>query len=307
MSQHNKDIIASIYGRLTNEARKQGRQYAEVLQYYGMERFLDRLSKTQYADDFILKGGLVFYGWEIPMRRPTKDIDFLGFTDNHTEIIHKVIAEAIAVSVPDDGVNFDIDSLSIEETQVDADRRGIRAKFMGYLGRSEIRMQIDFGFSDEITSEATIISYPTLLKDMKPPLIKSYPVESVVAEKFHAMERYVETPSRWKDYYDVWLISEHFKLDSLSLQRAIERTFEVRNTPVPTGRPSSIAPELANQYDNSWKAFLKKNGLENGHTNEFPLFLNTLWEFLEFPLNGLKTKKSTESNRNWSPSKRKWI
>ena len=109
----------------------------------------------------------------------------------------------------------------MEVTQIDADRNGIRAIFLGYLGRAKIPIQIDFGFSDEITSEAVFSNYPTLLPGMAGPNIKGYPVESVVAEKFHTMERYAEMPSRWKDYYDIWLISENFEIDDQALQKTV--------------------------------------------------------------------------------------
>ncbi|HQX17815.1 MAG TPA: hypothetical protein PLA27_15435, partial [Anaerolineales bacterium] len=56
-----KNIAASILARLRNQSDEMNRPFAEVLQYFAMERFLHRLSKTRYADKFILKGGLLFY------------------------------------------------------------------------------------------------------------------------------------------------------------------------------------------------------------------------------------------------------
>jgi len=87
MTEAHKNTVASIQARLRNEAQGQGKPFAELLQYYGMERFLYRLSKSQYVDKFILKGGLLIYGWNIPLRRPTRDIDFRGYLDNNEEAI----------------------------------------------------------------------------------------------------------------------------------------------------------------------------------------------------------------------------
>ncbi len=70
---------ASIHARLKSEAERLGKPFAEVLQYYGMERFLYRLSKSEYVDKLILKGGLLLYGWNVPLRRPTRDMDFRGY------------------------------------------------------------------------------------------------------------------------------------------------------------------------------------------------------------------------------------
>lgn len=78
MKEPVKNIAASIMARLRNQTEISERPFAEVLQYYAMERFLYRLSKTSYADKFILKGGLLFYVWNLTMRRPTRDIDFRG-------------------------------------------------------------------------------------------------------------------------------------------------------------------------------------------------------------------------------------
>jgi len=58
-----KDIIniqASVRARLKNKAQETNRPFAEVLQYYGMERFLYRFGRSKYADKFILKGALLF-------------------------------------------------------------------------------------------------------------------------------------------------------------------------------------------------------------------------------------------------------
>ena len=93
MSEHPRNITASIHARLANEARKLGKPFGEVLQYYGMERFLYRLSKTRHIENFILKGGLIFYSWGIPQRRLTRDIDFLGLLENQKDIITQVIAD----------------------------------------------------------------------------------------------------------------------------------------------------------------------------------------------------------------------
>lgn len=61
MKEPVKNIAASILARLRNQSDEMNRPFAEVLQYFAMERFLHRLSKTRYADKFILKGGLLFY------------------------------------------------------------------------------------------------------------------------------------------------------------------------------------------------------------------------------------------------------
>jgi predicted nucleotidyltransferase component of viral defense system len=306
VSDHSGNITASLQARLANEARKLGKPFGEILQYYGMERFLYRLFQTQYKDDFILKGGLIFYSWGIPLRRPTRDIDFLGLLGNQKEIITQVVTDSISVSVPEDGMNFDLATLVVEVTRVDADRKGIRANFSGYLGRSKIPIHIDFGFSDEIAFAAVAKSFPTLLPGMTGFQMMCYPVESVVAEKFHAMERFAEMPSRWKDYYDVWLISENFEVDDQSMQKAIATTFEIRVTTIPSGRPISLSDDFASKYRDNWKRFLGNSGLENSEINDLSVLIDKIWVFLEWPLQGLITPNPHRDHRHWIPGEREW-
>ncbi len=169
MKRETGNVAASIQAKLKNRADESGRPFNEILQYYGMERFLYRLSKTPYADDFILKGGLMFYGLGIPMRRFTRDIDFLGTAGYIKQDILSVFRAAMSVSFPEDGVLFDSKTLRLSQTQAAATHGGIRITFVGYLGKARIPMQVDIGFSDELASEALNIEYPVLLAGMKKP------------------------------------------------------------------------------------------------------------------------------------------
>jgi hypothetical protein len=86
-----KDIAASVRQRLLNKARQTNRPFSELAQYFAMERFLYRLSKSPYADQFILKGALMLSVWKAPLARPTMDIDMLGQIDNRLESIVAVM------------------------------------------------------------------------------------------------------------------------------------------------------------------------------------------------------------------------
>lgn len=306
MREYPKNIPASIHARLADKAKKLNKPFGELLQHYGMERILYRLSKTKYAGSFILKGGLIFTFWNIPLRRPTRDIDFLVNLDNSKGIIYEVLKAAILISMPEDGVIFDISTLTLEMKQIDSANVGIRALFLGYLGRAEIPIQIDFGFSDEISSPIKNISYPTLLEGIANPLLNVYPPEAVVAEKFHAMQRFVERPSRWKDYYDVWLISENFGFEDILLQKAIFKTFENRATEIPTTQPPSLSAKFAFDYDVEWKRFYNKNYLENIEIRDLPQLIGMIWNFLKYPLMESAIQNSKHENRFWQPTKREW-
>ena len=92
-----RDVSASVRQRLLNQSRAQERPFQELLQYFAMERFLYRLSKSKFSDRFVLKGALLLTAWRAPLSRPTMDIDLAGRTSN--ELNH--IAELMR---PDCGV-----------------------------------------------------------------------------------------------------------------------------------------------------------------------------------------------------------
>jgi predicted nucleotidyltransferase component of viral defense system len=266
-----------------------------------MERFLYRLSKTKYADKFILKGGLLFYAWSLSLRRPTKDIDFRGYTSHNSKDILKMINTVIAEPAFADGLVFDPQSISIEETQIDSEYQGIRAKMTAMLERSRIPIQIDIGFSDELASKAENIEYPGLLPDLQTAHLKGYPKEAVVAEKFHAMIRHAELNSRLKDYYDLWLLTKTFEFECHSLQKAIETTFKKRTTKLSLERPASLGSDFASLNQARWNTFMNKLKLENSESEMLTDIIDQVWKFLKEPLRASINK--SKSDRKWIPNR----
>lgn len=296
-----KNVTASILAQLKNQAEIIERPFAEILQYYAMEKFLYRLSKTKYASKFILKGGLLLYVWGIPLRRPTRDIDLRGYVTNNSKSLLEIFSDVAKVSAPEDGIIFDADSIVIEETQIDADYQGIRVKLTALLANSRIPVQIDIGFSDELASKAEPVEYPSILSDLKQIHMKGYPKEAVVAEKFHAMVRHAELNSRMKDYYDLWLISETFEFDLQSLQKAIETTFKKRDTELPIERPAALTIEFSSVNQNRWNNFLEKLNLENNKSDDFEKVIGKIWVFLQTPLQSSIEK--SKINGKWISTK----
>jgi len=126
MNEKLKNIEASVRTRLQNKAKESNRSFAEVLQYYGIERFLYRLSQSKYKDTFILKGALMFVVWKVPERRTTLDIDFLARHDNKVVSIEKVVKEICQVKVSPDGLMFDHKTVSGKKIKEAADYEGVR-------------------------------------------------------------------------------------------------------------------------------------------------------------------------------------
>lgn len=144
-------LIESIRQRLLNASRANGESFDFALSRYGIERFLYRLSISQLADQFILKGASLFYVWNNKLHRPTRDLDLLGCVPNDPESLRSVIREIIAAPCPEDGLHFDESSLVVALIREDNEYGGVRAKFRAMLGNIRIPIQIDVGFGDTIT------------------------------------------------------------------------------------------------------------------------------------------------------------
>lgn len=227
-----KNVPASIRQRLLNRAKNDKRPFNELLQYYAMERFLYRLSKSVHAHRFILKGALMLRVWRSPEVRPTMDIDMLGRTSNEESSIIAQVRDIIAVDVEADGLSFDPDSIQTERITEDADYEGIRIRFRGELDSARVSMQIDIGFGDIVHPEPEASDLPTML-DSPAPRLLCYSRESAIAEKFETMVKLGILNSRMKDFYDIWLLSRQFDFDGAVLTEAIRLTFERRGTMMP--------------------------------------------------------------------------
>jgi len=133
----------------------------------------------------------------------------------------------------------------------------VRVTLTGYLGKAEIPLQIDVGFSDVVTPGPLVLEYPALL-GMPAPQLRGYPPESVVAEKLQALVFLGSVNSRMKDYYDLWVLAEQFEFDGRSLQKAITNTFQRRHTALPSEIPVGLSDSFAVENETMWQAFIQR-------------------------------------------------
>jgi nucleotidyltransferase AbiEii toxin of type IV toxin-antitoxin system len=274
-----KNLSASVHAHLQKYARTSKRPFQELLQYYAMERFLYRLSKTPHRARFVLKGALMLNVWNAPMARATKDIDLLGSLDNSLDNLERVVRAVCAATVEPDGMVFDPATVKAERIKEDADYEGVRVRFVGLLGKARAAMQIDIGFGDVVTPGTENITYPALL-DFPAPELRGYPRETVVAEKFHAMVYLRTMNSRMKDFYDVWLLASQFVFDGALLAEAIAATFANRETTIEAA-PIAFTSDFTEQASTlaQWSAFRRR--LPNTESPEkLPEIVTFLAEFL---------------------------
>ena len=254
-----KHLSASVRQRLLNLRQTTGEDYNALLTQYGIERFLYRLSKSSLAGQFILKGAMLFRAWSGALHRPTKDLDLLGYGESTPSAVADAVRKVIATSVADDGLMFDPVSVTAAEIRNEQEYGGVRVKVVAVLGTARIPVQIDVGFGDVITPEATVQSYPTLL-EMDAPQLRMYPPETVVAEKLDAAVVRGMTNSRMKDYYDLLVIFRTYDLTDENLAKAIAATFRRRQTMLPDNVPPGLSDEFGADEvaQRLWRGFLRR-------------------------------------------------
>jgi predicted nucleotidyltransferase component of viral defense system len=250
-----------VRARLLDLSRTRGEDFQLVLTRYGLERLMYRLSQSDHAERFVLKGAMLFLLWNEEPHRPTRDVDFLGFGDMSQDTLREMFQDICSVPVEEDGVTFDPDSVRVEPIRDDTEYGGLRVTLAGELSGARIPVQADIGVGDAVTPAAVVADYPVLL-DGAAPALATYPRETVVAEKYQAMVAFGIANSRMKDYYDLWVLAREYPFDAPTLARAIRNTFERRHTALPEGTPLGLRSEFFEDRNkrSQWRAFLSRMG-----------------------------------------------
>lgn len=268
----------SIKARLRNLAQKENKPFDYLLTHYFIERLLYRLSLSKYADNFVLKGGLLLYAMLDHDARATRDVDFLARSiENAPEKLTHIFTELCSIDM-DDAVRFDSSTIMAQRIKEDADYEGVRIKLTGYLDKSRQVLQFDIGYGDVIVPAPLEVDYPSLL-DMERPRLKAYSRESIIAEKFEAMIVLAEINSRMKDFYDVYTLSRTYNFDGYILFEAIRQTLERRSTILP--RIPTVFSEAFHQNKSKqtqWNAFNRR--IDVSHKVEFSDALTGITVFL---------------------------
>ncbi|MBN2103505.1 nucleotidyl transferase AbiEii/AbiGii toxin family protein [bacterium] len=281
-----KNLPASVRQQLLNISRETDTNYQLLLIRYAIERLLYRLSISPYQEQFILKGAMLFAIWSGIPQRGTRDLDLLAYGENNPDAIRAMMHSIIQQPVDNDGLIFDENSIRIDEIREPDAYNGYRIRLKVLLEKAEIPVQVDLGFGDAVTPEAQLIDYPGLLH-FPATHLRAYTPETVIAEKLQAIVNLGIANSRIKDYYDLFVILDHFNLSSKGLALAIQATFQRRTTNIPTDIPSGLSNEFAQdtQKQSQWRQFLRRQQLD-AFTEDLPVIVHRLRETL-MPVFGL--------------------
>lgn len=249
---------ASVRARLLNRAKAEGTEFGQMLSRFALERLLYRLSISSHRDQFLLKGALLFDLWFDEPHRPTRDADFFGFGSSDLKSVAAVFREICGLEIKD-GIVFDSDSVKAQEIRKDANYAGVRITLMGSLDGARCPVQADIGFGDAVTPAPEETDYPVLLADLPAPRLRAYPRYTVIAEKFHAIVILGMANSRMKDFFDLWVLTQHSQLEASILRQAIAATFERRATALPAATPIGMSNEFSSDASKQiqWRAFTR--------------------------------------------------
>lgn len=254
------DIAASVLAKLKNKAKASGISYQQCLQLFFQEEFLRRLAGSEYAQNFVLKGGLFIYTLTNFESRATVDVDFLmrGLS-NDLARMDAIIGEILAVDTGNDFVTF-----KAGKTQPIAVQRkyhGVSTQIIGCIKNVRVPFNVDIGVGDVIVPGAQRQAIQTQLDGYNKPEILTYSLESTIAEKFDAILQRFELTGRMKDFYDIYYLSRKFDFDGLKLQTAIQKTLRNRGTAY---EKDSFQRVLALRDDGDmhtkWRYFLRTLG-----------------------------------------------
>lgn len=258
-----KNYGVSNKAKLLNITRKtEGQTYMQVLLRFIQERFLYRLSVSEFREHFFLKGGALLYAHERFNARPTLDMDFMGDRiDRDKENIKQAFRAICAIECEEDGVRFDCgeEDVTVEDITLEREYNGVCVHLTAHLGTIVQPISMDVGFGDVIIPEPVDLDYPLLLEGLPEVNVAAYSLETVVAEKFQTMIDRAESNSRMKDFFDVYTILKSGKVDTAVLEEAVREVLANRGTEYMEGHPLfERGFAETEQRQTMWRAFLRK-------------------------------------------------
>ena len=203
--------------------------YYEILQRYMFERVLERISVSNYQDNFILKGGLLLSAMFGIGNRMTKDMDAtITGIDVSKDKMLKVLNEILSINLKD-GVKFDV--VDITDIREDDEYGGNKYHIVGKLQSLKVNLEIDISIGDKVTPRELKYKYPLIFED-RTIMITSYNIETILAEKIETVLWRGVFNSRMKDFYDIYYFLTKLRkdIDINILKEAVDNTFTKRNS-----------------------------------------------------------------------------
>lgn len=248
-----------IKGRIKSVAKQNNADARTLMRIYMMERFLERLARSEYRDNFIIKGGILVTAMIGVAHRSTMDIDTSMKNLNlSAEDALQVVNQVKDIDL-DDGVSFEVKDVS--NIMDEMEYPGIRVTMNANVGRLITPLKIDISTGDVITPRAIEFNYDLLLEDRSISLW-SYNLETILAEKLQTVLARGILNTRMRDFYDIRMLLDTYedKVNKAVLKDAFAATCKKRGTDHLQEQAEEIIKiiEADEQLQVLWRAYQKK-------------------------------------------------
>ena len=254
-----------LKARVNSMAKEAGIPAQALMQSYLLERLLERLSRSKWRNNVIIKGGVLISSLVGVRSRTTMDLDTTvrGFALTH-ESAERAFRDIVAVQAGDDW-KFEFDRTEdIRETDEYA---GIRVYLKGIYAPMVVPLTVDVTTGDRITPDAVEYSYP-LLFDEGDISLMAYPIETVLAEKLETVVSRGVANTRPRDFYDIHVLLgvKRSDIDMGMLRNALASTCEKRNSQAAIERWAEVLDDVAGDavMQAQWVKYVRKNPFAKG-------------------------------------------
>jgi hypothetical protein len=275
--------------------RRTGRSTAELIQLYALEGFLLRLSRSAVHDQLVLKGGMLLAAFGA--RRPTKDLDFLALeVPGELELIRDLIGSVARVPA-DDGLEFASTTTRVKAIRTEDVYPGVRVSLPVTLSSARLDLHVDVNVGDPLWPGPDDVRLPRLL-DPAPIELLGSPLHMVLAEKIVTAIQRGTANTRWRDFADVFSLSQKQGVAGHDLQRAADEVAAYRGIDLIPLRDA--LPGFAEIAQPRWAAWRRRQALEDQLPANFAVVLHAVAEFADPALT-----ERVEGLR-WEPLLGKW-
>jgi predicted nucleotidyltransferase component of viral defense system len=287
-------VAGRAYLDLRSLARANRRPVDELLQLYVLEAFLARLTGSRFAEQLVLKGGVLLAAFD--ERRPTRDIDLQGGAiENDIQTIRATACEVAAIAL-DDGVIFDVTSATAEEIRDEEIYSGVRVTMQAHLATARLHFHIDTNVGDPITPAPKDVRLPRLLGGEI--VLRGYPLAMVHAEKIVTAIARGTVSTRWRDFADIYMLSRRHTIAGTQLVQSTRRVAQHRH--VQLAPLTEVLAGYAAIAQERWAAWRRRQRLEDRLPERFEDVLTAVIDFADAVITG------TAEGRTWDPIAGAW-
>ena len=245
---------------IRNIAKEKNINSGIVLRNYMLERLLERISKSKYKDNFVLKGGMLVASIVGIDSRATIDLDAtLRHFPLSKEKLEKAFEDILKIEI-DDGITIKL--LNIVEIREDAEYHGFRLSLVGMVDESKIPLKVDITTGDKITPDAIKHSFKLLLEDRNIEVL-AYNLETVLAEKVESIISRGVANTRMRDFYDIYILTklQGENINSSLFKKALAATSKNRGSENQISNAENILIDISEseKLKSLWKNYITKN------------------------------------------------